>query len=118
MALLKRVSGDRGEALVASHLELQGFVILVRNARVGRLEIDLVARRGDLLVFCEVRSRQQASFLNPVETIDRAKVARIRRAAAMWLAEHPQNAHQIRFDAASVVFDRDPPRLEYYESAF
>ncbi len=118
MALSKRVSGDRGEGLVATHLELQGFVILERNARVGRLEIDLVARRGDLLVFCEVRSRQHSSFLNPIETIDRAKIARIRRAAAQWLTTHLQRAPQIRFDAASVGFASDPPRLEYYEAAF
>jgi putative endonuclease len=115
---LKRTSGDQGEDYVAGHLERQGFQIVARNARVGRLEIDLVARRGDLLVFCEVRSRQNSSFLNPIETIDRAKVGRIRRAATQWLAANPQNARQLRFDAAAVVFDCDPPRLDYYESAF
>ena len=103
---------------MAGHFELQGFRDRARNARVGRLEIDLVAKRGDLVVFCEVRSRRQSSFLNPIETIDRAKVARVRRAAAQWLAEHPQNAHQVGFDAAAVVFDSEPPRLDYYESAF
>jgi putative endonuclease len=103
---------------VASYLEARGFLILARNARVGRLEIDLIAKRGDMLVFCEVRSRRSRDFLHPAETIDRAKIARIRRAAAQWLATHPQRYRQLRFDAASVTFDRDPPELTYYEAAF
>jgi putative endonuclease len=111
-------TGAEGEAHVAVHLERQGFVILDRNVRVGRLEIDLIARRGDLLVFCEVRARRSSAFVHPGETIDRAKTARVRQAAAQWLAKNPQPARQVRFDAAAVVFDRDPPALTYYESAF
>jgi putative endonuclease len=111
-------TGQRGESFVAAHLEQQGFEILARNARVGRLELDLVARHGDVLVFCEVRARRSEAFLHPSESFDRAKVARIRRAAAQWLSAHPQSVREIRFDAAAVVFDREPPRLEYYEGAF
>ena len=113
-----RATGLEGEAHVASYLEARGFCIVERNARIGRLEIDLIARRGDMLVFCEVRSRRSRAFLHPAETLDRAKVARIRRAAAQWLAAHPQRCSQLRFDAASVTFDRDPPELTYYEAAF
>jgi len=115
---LRRATGDLGESLVASHLEGQGFQIVARNARVGRLELDVIATRGDLVVFCEVRARRSSAFLNPIETIDHAKVARVRRAAAQWLSLHPQGTRQIRFDAASVVFDREPPALDYYEAAF
>jgi putative endonuclease len=114
----RAATGVAGEAFVAAHLERLGFTLVAQNARVGRLEIDLIARRGDVLVFCEVRTRRTNSFLEPIVTIDRAKVGRIRKAAAQWLAEHPQAARQIRFDAASVVLDADPPTLAYYESAF
>lgn len=118
MADLRQLTGKRGEALVASHLEQQGFLIVARNVRVGRLEIDLIAKRGDLLAICEVRARQSASFLHPAESLTRDKVARVRKAAALWLSQHPQGTRQVRFDAAAVVFDAEPPRLEYYESAF
>jgi putative endonuclease len=107
-----------GETLVAQHLEGLGFEILARNARTGRLEIDLIARRDQLVVFCEVRSRRSDSIVGPFETIDRLKIARLRRAASQWLAANPQPRAEIRFDAASVVFDRTPPRLEYFEFAF
>jgi putative endonuclease len=114
----RRATGLSGEAWVIAHLERQGFRLLARNVRVGRLEIDVIARREDRLVFCEVRARKSSAFLDPIASIDRAKTARIRRAAALWLASHPQGSPQIRFDAASVVFDQDPPRLDYYEAAF
>jgi putative endonuclease len=114
----RAATGQRGEACVAAHLEQQGFVILARNARVGRLELDLIARRDDLVVFCEVRSRHSAAFLHPIESLDRAKLARLRRAACEWLAAHPQFNAQLRFDAAAVLFDVEPPQVDYFEDAF
>jgi putative endonuclease len=114
----RQTLGQSGERQVAAYLERQGFTILARNARAGRLEIDLVARRRGLLVFCEVRARASRSLLEPIETVDYAKITRVRRAAAQWLDVHPQPVEQIRFDAAQVVFDRDPPQLAYFEAAF
>jgi putative endonuclease len=118
---MKRSRGETGreaEALIASRLERQGYVILGRNVRVGRLELDVIARRGSIVVVCEVRARSHARFAEPVASIDRAKIARIRRATAQWLSSTELNGVFVRFDAASVVFDQDPPRIEYYEEAF
>lgn len=109
--------GDAGEALVAEHLERNGFAIVARNAKVGRLEIDLIARRGALLVFCEVRTRTSDAFLDPIDTIDRAKCARVRRAAELWLLRRSHDG-EIRFDAASVLLSADRRELQYYEDAF
>lgn len=110
--------GRSAEALVAAKLASQGFAILGRNVRVGRLELDVIARRGGLVVVCEVRSRKSAGIVEPWQTIDRAKIARVRRATAQWLAERRLGGVAVRFDAASVVFDRDPPRIDYFEEAF
>lgn len=110
--------GKSGEALVAAKLASQGFVILGRNVRVGRLELDVIARRGGLVVVCEVRSRRSSGLLEPWQTIDRKKIERVRRATAQWLRESRLGGVTIRFDAASVVFDRDPPRIDYFEEAF
>lgn len=109
--------GQRGEELAAQHLVQLGFEIAARNVRVGRCELDLIATRARLVVFCEVRARSSSALLEPAETIDRAKVGRIRRAAAQWLSTQAARFEQIRFDAASVVLS-DPPRVTYYEDAF
>lgn len=115
-----RTTSERGaeaEELVAARLRAQGYAIVARNARVGRLEIDLVARRGQLIVFCEVRSRASAAFVDPILTIGHAKVRRIRNAARAWLAFRRIRYEEVRFDAASVVLQPDPT-VTYYEAAF
>jgi putative endonuclease len=110
--------GRRGEALVAAHLERQGYRILARNVRVGRAEIDLIAARADLVVFCEVRSRSSDALIDPVESLDRKKLARIRSAAGAWLATQQAHFAQVRFDAASVLFAGSEPSIRYFEEAF
>jgi len=114
----RSATGARGEAFVAEHLEGLGYTIVARNARVGRLEIDLIARRDDLIVFCEVRTRTNDRMMDPIASLDRAKAQRIRKAAAAWLREHPSRAAQLRFDAASVLLGEGPPKITYYEHAF
>lgn len=109
--------GSRGEQLVAAHLAAAGYEIVGCNVRVGRLELDVVARRGDLTVFCEVRTRASRAFVDPIETIDARKQQRIRAAAEAWLARHGQTT-EVRFDAASVVLGEEERGLSYYEDAF
>lgn len=108
------------ESLVAKRLASEGFEIIGRNVRVGRLELDILGRRRDLLVVCEVRSRASRSPVHPAETIDRRKIERIRRATAQWLAQNRPAPRQLRFDAAAVLFDESGAvaRIDYYEDAF
>jgi len=108
----------RGEELVASLLEQRGFEICGRNVRVGRLELDVIARRGMLVVVCEVRSRAKARPVFPAETIRGKKLARVRRATAVWLRAQRLGPVRTRIDAAAVVFDGPggEPRIEYYEN--
>jgi putative endonuclease len=110
--------GRRAETLTAHHLEQLGFSVLARNARQGRLELDIVARRGQLVVFCEVRSRSNDRFISPADTITPVKMRRLRQAATLWLREAKLGSVEVRFDAACVVFDVPEGRLTYYEGAF
>ena len=113
--------GRRGELIVAQWLEARGYRLLGRNVRVGRLELDIIARRGGLVVVCEVRCRTDDRLVSPVETIDRAKAERVRRAAWLWLQDQPPHVRSasLRFDAASVVLGPPgrEPRVDYYEDA-
>ena len=108
----------RAEELIASLLEERGFEICGRNVRVGRLELDIIARRGSLLVVCEVRSRRSARPVFPAETISGKKLARVRRATALWLRQQKLGRVYTRIDAAAVVFDGPvgEPQVEYYEN--
>lgn len=105
---------------MADWLERRFFSVIGRNVRVGRLEIDLIARRGRLVVFCEVRSLTSDRLYAPAESIDHRKKQRLRQAAARWLASQPTANLEARFDVAAVVFDgpAGEGRIEYYENAF
>jgi len=110
--------GVQGESLVAAHLERQGFAIIGRNVRVGRLELDLIALRDRLLAICEVRTRASRELLDPIVTIDRKKRDRLRKAAAIWVHAQGYESHEIRFDAASVILNASEQTISYYEAAF
>lgn len=84
---------------------------------MGRLELDIIARRGSLIVVCEVRSRANARPVFPADTIGPDKLARVRRATAMWLRNQKLGHVHARIDAAAVVFESSKePRVEYYEN--
>lgn len=90
MAASTREVGFAAEVLVAARLEARGWSILARNARVGRLEIDIVAVDPGppaRLVAVEVRSRGRRDFGLPEETVDARKLARLRAAVGRLVGE-------------------------------
>lgn len=100
--------GREGEAQAALFLETRGYRIVARNVRVDRIEIDLIARRGGLLVFVEVKSRRASSHGDAAEAVDERKQRRIRRGANAWLSAKPAEARgtgQRRFDVVTCLLD-------------
>lgn len=110
--------GRAAEDLVATRLIQEGFLVLGRNVRVGRLELDIIAQRAGLIVFCEVRARTHDRFVAPAATMDPRKVARVKSAASQWLRAQRPARVDIRFDVAAVVFDVPGGRVEYYDGAY
>ena len=81
----------------------------------GRYELDLVVRRGRVLVFCEVKSKSGARFGDPLEMVTPMKVERVHRAAQAWLQSHPALRDlAVRFDVAA----ERASRLEVVQDAF
>lgn len=102
--------GRGAERLAAWWLRLKGFRILAEGFRVPQGEIDLVARRGDLLVFVEVKRRGRAEAA--AEAIAARQRRRIERAAAAFLQRHPGLARcRLRFDAVLLAPRRLPRHL-------
>lgn len=94
---------------------MRGYRILDTNCWLAGAEIDIVARRGRVLVFCEVKSKTGARFGDPLEMVDVFKVRQLERAADVWLARHPETRGlDVRFD---IVADRGG-RLEHVPDAF
>lgn len=106
------------EALARRALELRGWTTLAANARVRGGEIDLVMADGDAVVFVEVRQRSRADHGDAAESLVGRKRARVRRAAALWLARHGRVDEPVRFDAVLVDGGRSAPRLRLVRDAF
>ena len=99
----RRALGRYGEQLAARYLGEHGLTVLDRNWRCAHGETDLVARDGDCLVFCEVKTRRSQRFGAPVEAVDRRKAARLRRLAAAWLQAHDEHADRVRIDVIGIL---------------
>ena len=81
---------NEAERRAARHYRLRGYRILATNAWAGGNELDLVARRGRSLVFCEVKEKRGDAYGHPAEMVGHEKQRRLRRAAEAWVAARPE----------------------------
>jgi putative endonuclease len=88
--------------------------VLARNVWAGGYELDLVVRRGRTIAFVEVKSKSGDGFGDPLEMVTPLKAARIRHAAAAWLAAYGAAGLDVRFDVVAVR----GRRLEHLRGAF
>ncbi|GMV84261.1 MAG: UPF0102 protein [Dehalococcoidia bacterium] len=96
--------GGFGERVAAHRLESLGMTIIDRNVRIGRAELDLVARDGQETVIVEVRTRRGAAGL-AAESLTRAKLRRLWHAALRYAEEHSLDRERIRVDVIAVELD-------------
>lgn len=122
MTRVRRVAGTggaRGEALAAEFLERAGWAIIGRNFRVGHKEVDLVARRGGVVAFVEVKTRSGASFGHPLEAITEGKQREIEAVANAWIERFGAPDEAYRFDAVAVLISpHSDPEIEHVEDAW
>ncbi len=112
--LAKDALGVYGEGVAAAHLVGLGMVILERNWRCPAGELDIVARDGDVLVFCEVKTRTSVAFGSPLEAVTASKAARLRRLAAAWMQAHDLHLPEVRIDLVGVLRPRrGPAKVEH-----
>src|SRR6201994_143227 len=100
--------GRAGEELAAAHLLRLGYEIVERNYRTRWGELDIVARTGATLTFCEVKTRRAGGRAGgPFEAGGPGKPGRVRKMAGSWLMERRDRpyADVIRFDAIGVTVD-------------
>ena len=98
--------GRYGEDVAVRALQGLGWTILDRNWRCRVGEIDIVALDGGEAVIVEVKTRRGARFGTPAEAVTHAKVARLRRLAAAWLANQERRFSGVRIDVIAVECQR------------
>lgn len=97
--------GRAGEDLAARFLVDHGWEILDRNWRAGHGELDLVARRGGIVTFVEVKTRSQTRAGDPLEWLTPRKRREVEKTSRSWIHERAGALHgvdTVRFDAVAV----------------
>ena len=91
-----------------------GFTVIAQNWTMRGGELDVVARRDNLIVVCEVKARATAEFGSPLEAMTPIKVQRVHRAGFAFMRTLNERGLQVRFDVAAVL----GTHLEMHENAF
>lgn len=119
----RRLVGDIGEEIAARHLRSRGWRIVARNWRTGdgtlRGELDLVAVKGEVLAFVEVKTRRGDGFGGPLAAVTATKQAKIRALGHAYLRRLHGIAPVVRFDVVAVwLRSGQEPEIRHVPGAF
>ena len=106
--------GRLGEEAAGAWYLQHGYEVIQRNWSCRTGEIDLICRRGPVLVICEVKTRTTEQFGSPFEAVTSAKRRRLRRLATLYLLEAAPSSTVVRLEVVAV----QDGRVEVLESAF
>jgi putative endonuclease len=111
-------TGRAGERLAAWFLARRGFLILDRNVRLGRLEIDLVVRKNRQVIFVEVKTRSVGAFGSASRALRLEQRRRIIHAAYRYVRKRAHSNCAIRFDVIAIDESHETLKLEHFVDAF
>jgi len=110
--------GKWGEEVAVSYLKRRLYRIVATNYRWRGGEIDIIAQRGGILAFVEVKTRNGKSCGAALEAITAHKQRQIIRTAQCYLAQTPAIKLQPRFDVIAIQVEDDKPCIEHIVDAF
>lgn len=99
-------------------LRRRGWTIVAHRYRLGRIEIDLIARKGPVVAFIEVKTRRSRCCGSPFDAITWAKKRELIRVAGAWKQRFGTASDIFRFDVIGVTLQRGELHIEHREDAF
>lgn len=108
--------GKWGEQVAYEYLLVQGYTMVERDTRQGHFEIDLIATKGNRIIFIEVKTRSDLK-VDPVQSINSRKIGRICAAANSYVKQH-KLPHEVQFDIVIVIGNPDNYTIEHIPDAF
>ena len=113
----KQQFGRRGEELALAFYTENGYTILEKNWQLNHLEVDIIAKNDESIVFCEVKTRSGNVLVEPQQSVSPQKQRNIIRAANYYVLKH-QILLEVRFDIVAIVFAGEQYNLEHIPYAF
>lgn len=109
--------GKKGEELAVAHLLKNGYEIVARNFTYQKAEVDIIARRHDILAVVEVKTRSTPDFGDPQEFVKKKQINQLVKAIDYFVNEHQLNV-EVRFDIIAIIKNAAGTRIEHLEDAF
>ncbi len=109
--------GRSGEQQAARYLEENDVAILGMNYHTPYGEIDIIGKKNDLLVFCEVKTRTSQKFGYPEESITPKKKNALINSSLHYLQEHDQLDHPWRIDVITILKENHEIHFDWIENA-
>jgi putative endonuclease len=101
-------TGSSGEEIAANYLVSNGFTLLHRNWRYRHLEIDIIASKGKVLHFVEVKTRSSDLYGNPEDSVSKRKINFLKTAVNEYMLQHPE-WKWIQLDIVAIIMWTDKP---------
>jgi putative endonuclease len=111
-------TGVQGEEIAARYLLSKKYEIVQRNYRCRYGEIDIIARKKNVLVFVEVKTRRNYAFGSPLEAVSLKKQRSISSVAQLYIQHEQLSGSAARFDVIAVLLNSSCPEIEHIENAF
>lgn len=108
--------GKKGEAIALSHYQNKGYSLIASNWRFKKLELDLILRKDDLIVFVEVKTRGDDYFGPPESFLSEEQQLRLVEAANQFLIELDENVES-RFDILAIIKNKNTERIRQLKDA-
>lgn len=109
--------GKEGEDLAVAHLLKNGYKIVARNFRYQKAEVDIIARKKDVLAVIEVKTRSTPDFGDPQNFVKQKQINSLVKAIDYFVNDHDLEVN-VRFDIIAIIRNRSGTRIEHLKDAF
>jgi putative endonuclease len=109
--------GELGENLAVEELEKNGYEIVERNWRFKKAEIDIIARKDEVLAIVEVKTRSSDYFGDPQDFVNTKKIKMLVEAVNEYVNSKDLEV-EVRFDIMAIIINKNKLTIEHLEDAF
>jgi putative endonuclease len=109
--------GKKGEQLAVDYLINNNYYIIERNYRFDKAEVDIIAKKNEILAIIEVKTRSTSDFGNPQDFVKPKQIQRLVKAVDEYVTENDLDV-EIRFDIIAIVKTGKAYDIEHLENAF
>ena len=109
--------GKKGEQLAVDFLVENSYDIVERNYRFDKAEVDIIAKKGDILAIDEVKTRSSLDFGNPQDFVKPKQIKNLVKAVDEYVTENDLDV-EVRFDIIAIVKENKTYNIEHLENAF